>query len=130
MPSSQLSDETRVLLETSVESFEKLDILLFLWRRRGHWEPKQVAVELALPPGDVSRLFEELTRVGLTSALRDGHYTIAQSAADSIGKLARAFEQAPVEVVRFLSARAMYRARSTTARAFAEAFLRGRSKRS
>lgn len=126
---SKLSNETQRLLETSVESFEKLDILLFLWRRRGSWSPRQVADELQLTEGEVARLFDELTRAGLTSAPQEGHYIIAQTANGAVGELARSFDETPIEVVRCLSARAMHRIRKTTEGAFAEALSRRRSRR-
>jgi DNA-binding IclR family transcriptional regulator len=128
MTEDGLSDGVRALLENGVDSYEKIDVILFLWRERGTWDVSQIATAMKLSAADVSKLLGELTEARLVVSPKAGHFAVEPTAIADLGALARTFEDSPVLVVQSLSRSAMRRLRRSTADAFVQAFERARNK--
>lgn len=119
----------RLLLLEVVDSFEKLEVLLHLYRARfGAQTTTTIATELRIPDqGVVAVTLSELMRDGLVRTTeQDGAgwwFDPNGPRAATVEVLAKLYEQDRMEVTTLMSQLAIERIRSQVGRAFADAFV-------
>lgn len=123
----QLSPALRDLLDTGIDSFEKLEVVVGLHRdaaRRGSQE--ELATALALGRDEMRKLVGELERAGLLA--RDGADTLvlapqSAEASTALVELVRLYDVDKISLVKAILDRAMARLRNLAGRAFSDAFV-------
>lgn len=119
-----LPDSVQRLLETHVDTFDKLEIAVELANTPGQAvDRKHLASGLSLPPDVFATSVLELERSGLLAVRDDLIGPSSAQAVQALDELARAYRADGVAIVRALSEIAMTRIRGMAARAFADAFL-------
>lgn len=123
----QLSPALRDLLDTGIDSFEKLEVVVALHRDAGRRGSQQeLATALALGRDEMRNLVGELERAGLLA--RDGADTLvlapqrAQASA-ALAELVRLYDVDKISLVKAILDRAMARLRNLAGRAFSDAFV-------
>ncbi len=124
MSSSRLSDSVQRLLETHVDTFDKLEIAVELANTPGQAvDRKQLSAGLSLPPEVFAASVLELEHTGLLVIQDDLIGPSSAHAVQELDELMRAYRADGVAIVRALSEIAMKRIRGMAARAFADAFM-------
>ena len=124
MGSSRLSDSVQRLLETHVDTFDKLEIALELANTPGQAVDRQhLAAGLSLPPEVFAASVVELEQTGLLVTRDELIGPSSAQAVKDLDELMRAYRADGVAIVRALSEIAMKRIRGMAARAFADAFV-------
>ena len=123
MSESTSLDEARQFLIEHVATYDELEVLLCLLRRRDEeLQPSCLASALGIPEADCLLALEKLFARGLAGRSADGKAFRFSPATDTLahGVLAldRAYHLSPVSVIRSMSENAMQRLRSSAARAF------------
>jgi hypothetical protein len=117
------------LLGERVDSFDKLSILMLLRAERNRaWNPETVAERLNIPPRTVAEALDALCAGGLLdvrigSTLLFRYNPVDAELAAGVEELVSLYQRDPSVVVSTITARAIDRARHSSARAFADAFL-------
>lgn len=118
------SPAVRRLLESPLDSFEKLEIVVALHRTAVHTSSNaELARAVALPLEIVVRAVDELTRAGFVQHA-GGLTRLTIDAADlaALGELVALYDEDRILVVRALSQISMDKIRGMAARTFAGAF--------
>ncbi len=118
------SPAVRRLLESPLDSFEKLEIVVALHRTAARTSSNaELASAIALPLEIVSRAVDELVRAGFVENA-GGLTRLTASPADraAVGELVELYDEDRILVVRALSQIAMDKIRGMAARTFADAF--------
>jgi DNA-binding IclR family transcriptional regulator len=124
--STTLSHGLRKLLDTQVESFEKLELLMFLRRTPGGSTPAEVARALDLGTDEVRASIAALAAGGLIARAPDGRVSLAPRTPEhqaAMDELARLYDEDKIAIVKAIAETAMDRLRNLAGRAFAEAFV-------
>lgn len=125
--STSLTPALRKLLETHVESFEKLELLMLLGRTPGgHQTAGELALALNLGTDEIREIVAALAAAGLIARAPDGQISLAPRTAEQravLGELARVYEDDRIMLVKAIAETAMERLRSLAGRAFADAFV-------
>ncbi|HEX4025662.1 MAG TPA: hypothetical protein VHX52_13315 [Steroidobacteraceae bacterium] len=131
----ELDTEVRRLLFEQVTSYEQLEALLLLHGRPAQgWSVAAVAVALRIDAASAASALDELVSQRLAAPQTgplgpEFHYAAGQSGAgDSVDRLAQAYSEQRLEVVKQMSANAIDRVRSSAARTFSDAFIFRRKK--
>ncbi len=127
-----MTPEIQRLLETTIDSFEKLEIVRSLWRTDGAaWSIDRLAERVGTSSDHMGPSLEELAAEGLLCPTRDHAYTAVKShvRATSITQLLELYERDPLVVMRVINAIAVRRIRAMAARTFADSFLMRRPRR-
>ncbi len=119
--SSKLSLPLRTLIDTQVDSFEKLEIVMAL--RRAPASVAALAAATNLDRDDVRRLVRELATAGLVDSVTESDYKLAASKSGVLDELAVVYETDKATLVMAIADRAMDRLRNLAGRALAEAFV-------
>ncbi len=131
-PLPAVPENVRAFLREHVESYEQLEVLLFLRAQSGQmWSAAAVAAELHIADDLAASALDELSRrrlVEVSGQQRHARYRLGSD--DKLRQLvdlvARAYADNHLDIVRLMSANAIERMHATVARAFADAFLIGR----
>ena len=130
-PSTLLSTEDppsprlRRLLETKLDTYEKLELVVVLSRLEGSTGTvNDLARELQVGQDVLRRLANDLSRTGLVDVDPDDKVKLVATPAEleTIAEGAQFYESSPRKVISLLSAIAMDRIRGMAARSFADAF--------
>lgn len=125
--SDELPEDVRVLLRQHIESFDELESLLLLRQEAGaDFSPDAVAARLGVSPDAAAEALRSLVKAGVVVAGAGGVYrfgAVDAGASATVAKLAEAYRERRVEVMRLLSANAIERLRTAAMRRFADAFL-------
>lgn len=128
-------EEVGAFLRERVESFEQLEILLLLHRDQNEsWTAANVAAELRLSQGLAGDALDHLCRGNLLDVRVGKDSLVFRYAAGTpelvaaVDRLARAYRERRIDVLRLLSTQAVDRVRTSAIRLFADAFLIGGSK--
>ncbi len=125
--SSILSPALRKLLDTHVESFEKLELLMLLRRTpSGHKTVGEIALALDLGSDEVRAIVTALSAGGMIARAADGTISLAPQKAEDgavLDELARVYEEDKIALVTAIAETAMDRLRNLAGRAFADAFV-------
>ena len=133
MAESSLPKDVQAFLRDHMESYEQLEILLLLRTRRGDfWAPGAVSGELHLPELVAEQALLALRQHGLLSVEvlpNSQRFRFRPESAELealVEKLAEAYADHRIEVVRLMTASSIERLRARAARTFANAFLLGK----
>ena len=125
--STSLSPALRKLLDTHVESFEKLELLMRLHRTPGESQTAgELALALSLGADEVREIVAALSAAGLVARASDGQISLAPRSAEQrviLDELAHVYEDDRIVLVKAIAETAMERLRSLAGRAFADAFV-------
>jgi predicted transcriptional regulator len=131
----ELDTDIRRLLFEQVTSYEQLEALLLLHARpQQQWTVDTVASALHVDAANAAAALDELTSQRLLARQEglpgpDYCYSPAQpETARIVDRLAHAYSQQRLEVVKQMSANAIERVRSSAARTFSDAFIFRRKK--
>ena len=123
-------DEVRDFLRDHVSTYEELEALVFLARRRRRSATAaEVGAGARMPTLIAVKALDDLRRGGLVDEVREDRRTsyVFWPATPELARVAERFvevyEANPVDVIQLMSAAALDRLRSTASRAFAEAFV-------
>lgn len=125
MPSPPVaSPALRKLLETKLDTFEKLELVLVLRAAGAPMALVDAARELQVGPDVLRRVALEVQRGRLVEVRADDHLRLTASAADleALAQGAELFARDRGAMFELMSAVAMNRLRSMAARTFADAF--------
>lgn len=129
MSAEPLPQDVQAILRTHIESYEHLSILLFVHRESArHWSEAQLSCELRIPAPLAATALGSLQDAGLISVeskagLLRYKYAATGATDATIARLASEYLENPVRIVKFMSANAIERVRTSALRAFADAFL-------
>jgi len=129
MSTKGLPEDVRAFLQAHVESYEHLLIVLALRREPAReWSEAQLCSSLSIPAQTAGSALADLRAASLISSVPDRQpplyrYAAAGTTDSTIARLAQEFSENPVEVVRFMTAGAIARVRTSALRTFADAFL-------
>jgi hypothetical protein len=124
-PGEAVPAGVRALLLEHVDGFEKLEALVWLYRRRGQFSnAEQLAQELRVNTASLETALEQLAAARLLE--REGsQYASPRSVTPheaSLQWLADAYASDRLSIIQLMTAQAIERIRSSTVRAFSEAF--------
>lgn len=132
---NELDAEVRRVLSEHVTSYEQLEALLLLHGSAARdWTAADVAaalrIDAAVAAATLTALSAQrlLARAEGASPPRYRYAPVDSALAGGIDKLAQAYAEMRLEVVKQMSANAIERVRSSAARTFADAFLLGQKK--
>jgi hypothetical protein len=126
-----ISEHAKALLRDHIESFEQLEILLLLHRRRGEiLDPDAVATELKMDFDTVTDALAHFCREHLAIRIegegRRFRYGPDRPGLDeAVGDLAESYDENRLEVINLMNTNAIERVRTSAMRAFANSFLLG-----
>jgi len=129
MSPEALPEEVQRLLRAHVPTYEHLAVLLLLYRERGRmWSIQELGQALRIASKLMDCALADLIRAGLVQIASHEpepqyRYGAAQSVDAAVALLAREYSDNPVGVVKFLSAGAIQRLRTSALRAFSDAFV-------
>lgn len=128
-----MTPEIQRLLETTIDSFEKLEIVRCLWRREtAPWSIERLGERVGTSPDHIATSLDELTGAGVVRAtVRGREYAAAKGGAHDglIVQLLTLYEEDPLAIMRVINEIAVQRIRSMAARTFADSFLMRRPKK-
>lgn len=121
-------EAVRAFLRDYIDSFESLEVLLLLRRERTACTADELCGRLTTRAPLIEDALASLARARLVStdqnALRSYKYVDEDSARDSIvGSLESLYRDEPIRIMQLMSANAIERLRTSTIRAFADAFV-------
>lgn len=126
-----ISEDAKALLRDHIESFEQLEILLLLHRRRSDTlDSDAVALDLKLDPDIVSESLVHLSRARLAVRV-EGRPRLFRYGPDrpgldaAVSNLAESYDDNRLEVINLMNTNAIDRVRTSAMRAFANSFLLG-----
>jgi DNA-binding IclR family transcriptional regulator len=127
---SELSAALRALLAERVDSFEKLELVMVLYRAPGQRASvRDLATALDLDRDEVRAIAFELTAGGLVRTNPTTEIRLEPTTPDDravLDELATAYDRDKIEVVKQIAESAMNRLRNLAGRAFADAFVIGK----
>jgi hypothetical protein len=112
----------RKLLEQTINSLEKLEIVVALAGRRSPLTQPQLETELPFPRGELHLALQELLGAGVVEVHAGAYQLVAERAAE-VAELVAKYDTDRVLVLGELSTIAMDRIRGMAARTFADAFV-------
>jgi hypothetical protein len=128
-------DVRRFLLE-HIESYEQLEVLIHLRKQPDRSSSSEaIASASSIPLAAVEAALEDLREAGLAEVSSRGaapewRYVALQPDVDAtIVRLSQAYEENAIDIVKLMNANAIERVRTSAIRAFANAFIVGRSKK-
>jgi DNA-binding IclR family transcriptional regulator len=130
-----LDERLDEFLTHHLESLEELACLLRLRKELGRtWEVAELARVVGIPEASVLEALEALCRRGFAErgeGAGAGGFRYRPPAAaldEQVVALAAAYDRAPIEVLKAMSAHAIERVRSSAMRAFSDAFVLGKKR--
>jgi hypothetical protein len=132
MSDADIAPEIRDLLRDCVNTYEKLDVLLLLWRKQVALEFAEIAGTLQLGARATQEALAHLRAAELVFEEQRDRFRYRPrlgSQRSAVDGLAHLFESDPVRIVQWMSRNAFDRLHSSAANAFAEAVLTGKKNR-
>jgi hypothetical protein len=129
MSIDDLDARVQQLLDTRIESFDQLELLLLLHDCRDQSWTVEAIAERFQRGTDVMETLKALQLAGFIQGLLSNpklEYRYAPASAQldqAVTELARAYREQPITVIRVMSANSIRRMRVGAARAFADAFV-------
>lgn len=122
-----LSHTLRRLIDTHIDSFEKLELLMLLMRAPDERRTVgELARALELDADEVSSIVAALSAGGLVERAANGTVSLAPRTPEdraALDELAQVYDDDKLELVKAIAESAMDRLRNLAGRAFAEAFV-------
>jgi DNA-binding IscR family transcriptional regulator len=126
----EIPEEVQAFLRDHIESYEQLEILLLLWRERvAVWTVEHISARLRIPAPLAAAALASLSASRLVESRDDQPepglaYAPATATLDEIvNRLAGAYANKPIEIIKLMSANAIQRVRTAALQAFADAFV-------
>lgn len=133
MEESSLPAEVQAFLRERMESYEQLEVLLLLRARPDDaWAANAVGSELHMPEAAADHSLRALSRHGLLSVAASPKELVFSYRPESaelaalVEKLAGAYTEQRIEVVRLMTTNSIDRLRAGALRTFANAFILGK----
>jgi hypothetical protein len=129
-----LHDSVRALLRDHIESYEQLEMLLLLrGRPNGTWNLGELAERLHAPSEELEQGLRGLEAAGCIAQRTPGGDVFRYAPRDAlqaaaIDRLAAAYEERPLAIIKLMNANAIERVRTAAISTFADAFVLGRKK--
>jgi hypothetical protein len=130
MQVSELPSDVQTLLRDHIESYEQLEVLLILRADRGtSWTEETLSPRLHLAASLVRAALDGLDSAGFVEARVHGserRYSYLcqnDNVEATIGRLAAAYREYPIPIIKLMSANAIERLRTAALRTFADAFI-------
>lgn len=117
--------EVQRLLSDVVDSFEKLEVVVHVFRTRTTPQTTdQIAKAVAVSAADIADALAELARDGVVRASSpEWCFETGGPWASAVGKLVETYDHDRLELVNSMAQAAVERIRTSAARVFADAFL-------
>jgi DNA-binding MarR family transcriptional regulator len=126
---SGLHRDVASLVGAHIRTYEQLDVLTWLARRKGQLETlSSIADALALAPRAIAEILTDFTAQGLVRAHREGEgtsYDVAEAHEDVLQRLVEAHDTNLTGLISLLNAEAFERIRTTARRALVDAAAAG-----
>jgi predicted transcriptional regulator len=120
---SPLSPELHALLESKLDTFEKLEVVLTLRAAGRPMSLNEVAHELQVGPEALQRVTDSVVASGIIVRSEDDLFALRSGPWDVlVDEAARLHQRQPQQLMRALTRIAMERIRGMSARTFADAF--------
>jgi predicted transcriptional regulator len=130
MQPGELSEDVQQLLREHIESFEQLGLLLLLHDERDLcWTQEALSSRLGLPDSLVLEGLDGLRSAGFVESATENNragyrYCVQhQRLETTIARLAQAYKEQPMPVIKLMTANAIERMRTAAVRTFADAFI-------
>ena len=130
MQPAELPEDVQKLLRDHIGSYEQLELLLVLRANSDTcWTREALGARLRIPEALVIEALTALGSAGFVGSLtQDGRkgyaYRIHRAEVEAtVARLARAYKDQPMSVIKLMSANAIERVRTAALRTFAEAFI-------
>ena len=130
MEASEPPPDVQILLRDHIESYEQLELLLLMRAARGStWTEETLSAQLHLAQSLVGAALERLKAGGFVEAQMHGserrYAYLGQSdkLEATINRLAAAYREYPIPIIKLMSANAIERLRTSALRTFADAFI-------
>jgi hypothetical protein len=129
-----LPNNVHGFLRDCVESYEQLELLLFL---RAHaaveWPMREIADRMRFPADEIDKAVRGLVAAGCIAERAKPQHAIRyaprdEGQAEAIDALAAAYAERPLAIIKLMNANAIERVRSAAIDTFADAFVLGRKK--
>lgn len=124
-----VDDDVSALLRDHIDSFECLEVLLLLRRERAARTAEELSACLNMRAPLLDDALASLVRGRLVNTTHRSSPTLYEYAHERldqdnvVGSLERAYREEPIEIMRLMSTNAIERLRTSTIRAFADAFV-------
>jgi hypothetical protein len=119
-----IPDDVLALLHDRVSSFEELEVLLLTRRDPSRaWSVDAIALSLNLRAEEADAALTKLVVLGLMRKDESGLVYSPGDYSETIDRLARAYEENRMQLMKQMTANAIERLRTGAARAFARAFV-------
>jgi hypothetical protein len=122
-----VDEAVRSFLRDYIDSFESLEILLLLRRERTACTAEELCRRVKTRAPLIDDALASLVRAGLVNTDQDVltyKYADEDPARDAIaGSLERVYRDEPIQIMQLMSTNAIERLRTSTIRAFADAFV-------
>lgn len=135
MADAEIPDDVQAFLRDYIESYEELEVLLLLHRSGKQWHSLGALTAQLRLPGVSEETAETLASRGLLAVRRTeiepGYaYDPAEPVLETaVARLARSYAEAPLAVMKLMTANAMNRLRVSALQTFADAFVLHRKRR-
>lgn len=130
MQTSELAPDVQRLLREHIDSYEQLELLLLLSTDRGvSWTEEGLSARLRIGSALVRTALNRLESAGFVAArMHDGEQRYAylcqgDNVEATISRLAMAYREYPIPIIKLMSANSIERLRTSALRTFAEAFV-------
>lgn len=130
MQASEPPPDVQILLRDHIESYEQLELLLLMRADRATtWTEEALSARLHLASSLVGAALERLKAAGFLEEHRHGserrYAYLGQSDTleATINRLAAAYREYPIPIIKLMSANAIERLRTSALRTFADAFI-------
>lgn len=123
-----VGEAVRAFLRDYIDSFESLEVLLLLRRERTACAAKELCMRLGTHAPLIDDALASLVRARLVNTDRNVLTLYAYADEDSardgiIGSLESIYRDEPIQIMQLMSTNAIERLRTSTIRAFADAFV-------
>jgi predicted transcriptional regulator len=130
MQTNELPHDVAAFLHDHVESYEQLELLLLMHANRGtDYTAEALSSQLHIHSSLVQAAVEALQSSGFLEARRHGgetrhaYHSQSEAVEATIGRLAVAYRETPIPIIKLMSANSIDRMRTAAMRAFADAFI-------
>jgi hypothetical protein len=130
MQTSEPPHDVQILLRNHVESYEQLELLLLMRAGKGtSWTEETLSARLNMVSSLVGAALDGLKSAGFVEARVHGsekHYAYlgqSDNVEATIDRLAAAYREYPIPIIKLMSANAIERLRTSALRTFADAFI-------
>jgi predicted transcriptional regulator len=130
METSEPPHDVQILLRDHIESYEQLELLLLIRADSGAcWTAETLSTRLHIPASLLQAALDGLESAGFlqvqqqSGAKRHAYLCQSDTVEATIDRLAAAYRENPIPIIKLMSANAIERLRTSALRTFADAFI-------